>query len=115
FKQALQLIPFSFLLPLGLGLVLAIFGLAEMVSFLLDTQPTLVWSLFFGLVLGSSFIIAKRVTTWNYRRLLLSVLGFALTFIIVGLPAIGGSESPIAVFATGAVAITAMILPGISG
>ena len=115
FKKAIGLIPFHFLLPLGTGIVLAIFGLAQVVSFLLDTQPVFVWALFFGLILGSTFVVSRRVTRWTIQRIALLLLGFASTFIIVGLPALSGSESPLAIFATGAVAITAMILPGISG
>lgn len=115
FKQAIRLIPFSFLVPLGLGLAGAILGLVQIVSFLLETYPTLVWALFFGLVLGSAYIISRRVTTWTKSRWLLLLLGFILTFILMGLPAAGGSSTPIAMFGTGAIAITAMILPGISG
>jgi putative membrane protein len=115
FKKAFQLIPFSFLLPLGIGLVLAIFSFVQIVSFLLKTQPILVWAFFFGLVIGSSYIISKRITKWTISRALLLMLGFVLTFIIIGLPSLGGSVAPIAIFATGAIAITAMILPGISG
>ncbi len=115
FREAVKITPFGFIVPLGLGLALAILGLAQLVTYLLDAQPVLVWALFFGLVLGSSYVIGKRVTSWNYRRGLLLVLGFVLTFIMMGLPSIGGSDSPLAIFATGAVAITAMILPGISG
>src|SRR5690606_8423552 len=85
------------------------------VSYLLETQPVLVWALFFGLVLGSVAVISRRVTKWTGRRLLLVALGFAITFVVVGLPSTNGSEAPLAVFGTGAVAITAMILPGISG
>lgn len=114
-KDAFRLIPFVFLLPLGIGIVTAIFGLVQIVTYLLDTQPVLVWAFFFGLVLGSAYIISRRVTQWTTRRIMLLALGFALTFIIVGLPSVGGSTSPLALFATGAIAITAMILPGISG
>ena len=115
FKQAFTLIPFRFILPVGIGIISAILGLVQVVSFLLDTQPILVWSFFFGLVLGSVYVISRRVPEWTVRRILLIALGASLTYIIVGLPAIGGSDSPLAIFATGAVAITAMILPGISG
>ena len=115
FKCAFQLIPFGFILPLGIGLVATIFGLVQIVSFLLDTQPVLVWSFFFGLVLGSAYIVSHRVPDWTAKRGLLLVLGLLLTFFVVGLPAIGGSDSPLAVFGTGVIAITAMILPGISG
>jgi len=115
FKQAFGLIPFGFLLPLGLGIAIAIFGLVHIVSYLLETQPMLVWSLFFGLVLGSAYVVSRRITAWTLNRTLLLVIGFVLTFIVVGLPAIGGSAAPLAVFGTGVIAITAMILPGISG
>jgi putative membrane protein len=115
FKEAVLVIPFGFLLPLGLGIFAAIFGLVKLVSYLLDTQAILVWALFFGLVLGSSFVVSRRVTSWTPQRLFLLLAGFLLTFIIVGLPSIGGSSDPIAIFSTGAIAITAMILPGISG
>ena len=115
FKQAFGLIPFGFLLPLGMGIAIAIFGLVHIVSYLLETQPMLVWSLFFGLVLGSAYVVSRRITTWTLNRTLLLLIGFVLTFIIVGLPAIGGSAAPLAVFGTGVIAITAMILPGISG
>jgi putative membrane protein len=115
FRQAFSLIPFGFLIPVGLGIVLAIFGLVYIVSYLLDTQPVLVWALFFGLVLGSAYVISHRVKQWNLNRVLLLLLGFVLTFTVVGLPAVAGNAAPLAVFGTGALAITAMILPGISG
>lgn len=115
FKQAFLLIPFGFLVPLLSGIVLAIFGLVQIVSYLLETHPVFVWALFFGLVLGSAYVVSRRVTVWTARRFGLMMLGFGVTFVIVGLPSVGGSDSPLAIFSTGAIAITAMILPGISG
>jgi putative membrane protein len=114
-RQAFQLIPFGFLVPLGLGMTGSIFGLVHAVSYFLDSHPFYVWSLFFGLVLGSVYVVSRRVTAWTWKRIALLVLGFILTYVIVGLPSTGGSEAPLAIFATGAIAITAMILPGISG
>ncbi len=115
FKEAFHLIPFAFLLPVGGGILLSIFGLVKIVSYLLETQPVFVWSLFFGLVIGSVYAVSKRITKWSIRHALLVGLGFLLTYIIVGLPAVGGSTSALAIFSTGAISITAMILPGISG
>lgn len=115
FSQAFRLIPFGFLVPLIGGIGISIFGLVYAVDYLLETQPVFVWALFFGLVLGSSYAVSRRVDSWTLRRALLLLLGFALTFIVVGLPSIGGSDSPLAMFLTGGIAITAMILPGISG
>lgn len=115
FKEAIKLIPIGFLLPVFAGIIIAIFGFVKVISFLLETQPILVWSFFFGLVLGSVYIISRRIKKWTLNRILLLSFGFILTFILVGLPSFGGSTSPIAIFFTGAIAITAMILPGISG
>lgn len=115
FNQAWQIIPLKFLLPVASGILLSIFGLVKIVSYLLETQPVFVWALFFGLVAGSVYAVSRRISKWTLRHGLLLGLGFVLTYIIVGLPAIGGSVSPLAIFATGAIAITAMILPGISG
>ncbi len=115
FKEAFRLIPFSFLLPFAAGISVAILGLVQIVDHLLEAQPVMVWAFFFGLVLGSSYIIARRVTEWTLRRALLLVAGLTLTYVLVGLPSLSGNSSPLAVFATGFIAIVAMILPGISG
>jgi putative membrane protein len=74
-----------------------------------------VWSVFFGLVLGSAFVIRKRIKGWTARRAALLVAGFALTFFIVGLPQLETASAPLLTFGTGAIASVAMILPGISG
>lgn len=115
FKQAFKLVPFGFLLPLGFGLILGVLGLVQIVSFLLNTYPVLVWAFFFGLVLGSVYVVSKRIPKWTLRRVLLALIGLILTFMIVGLSSLGGSATPLAVLVTGAIAVTAMILPGISG
>lgn len=115
FKKAFKLLPFGFLIPLGLGLATAIFGLVHLVSYLLESQTILVWAFFFGLVLGSAYVVSHRILNWTMRSYLLLIIGFLLTYILVGLPSVGGSSAPLVMFGTGAIAITAMILPGISG
>lgn len=114
-KQTIGIIPFAFLVPLMLGLLTAIFGMVEVVTYLLDVHPAPVWSLFFGLVLGSAYVVSKRVVGWNRARVGLAIFGFVVTFIVVGLPVLSLSTSPIVLFVTGAIASCAMILPGISG
>ena len=115
FKEAVKLIPFGFILPLGVGILSAIFGLVQVITYLLENHAVLVWSLFFGLVIGSAFVVARRVPEWNVNRIVLLLLGFVLTFALLGLPVMAAGTSGLALFATGAVAISAMILPGISG
>ena len=115
FKEAYQIIPFGFIIPLAAGAVTTIFGFAQIIEFLLTTQPLFVWAFFFGLVLGSAYVISRRIDHWNVRRVVLLAIGFLLTFLLVGIPSLGGNSSLLAIFGTGMIAITAMILPGISG
>ena len=115
FVQAWKLIPFSFLIPLGVGMALAVFGMVQVVSYLLESQAIFTWSVFFGLVVGSAFVIRKRIEKWNARRAALLAAGFALTLFIVNLPQIETASSPLIALGTGAIASIAMILPGISG
>ena len=115
FAQAWKLIPFGFLIPLGTGMVLAVFGMVQVVSYLLDSQAIFTWSVFFGLVLGSAFVIRKRIEKWNARRAALLAVGFVLTLFTVNLPQIETASSPLIALGTGAIASVAMILPGISG
>ena len=115
FKAAFHVIPFGFLIPLAIGMVTAVFLLVNVVSFLLDNYARFVWAVFFGLVLGSSFVIRKRMHGWTTRRVLLLITGFIITFVIVSLPVLQTASSPFFTLGAGAVASMAMILPGISG
>jgi len=115
FVEAWKLIPFHFLIPLGIGMAAAVFGMVQVVSYLLESQTVFIWSVFFGLVLGSAFVIRKRMEGWTTRRVALLLAGFALTFFIVNLPELDTVSSPLITLGTGAIASVAMILPGISG
>ena len=115
FKKAWQTIPFGFLIPVFAGMALAIVGLVSVITYLLDVYPVYIWSLFFGLIIGSALIVSRRVKSWNWRRALLLLLGFLTIFVVVGLPATSGSTSLLSAALTGTIAIIAMILPGISG
>lgn len=115
FRQAFQSIPFSFLIPLFLGIGLAIFGLANLFSFLLDTYAVFMWSFFFGLVVGSALIVRKRIKRWSWKVWVSLIAGTVVTYIIVGSPTVDLGTGPLAFFGTGIIAFCAMILPGISG
>ena len=115
FKQAFQSVPFSFLIPLFLGIALAIFGLASLFSFLLETYAVFMWSFFFGLVVGSALIVRKRIKHWNWKVWTALIAGTIITYIIVGSPTLDLGSGPLAFFSTGIIAFCAMILPGISG
>ena len=106
----------SFLLSLFIGIGISILSLAKLFKYLLETKPIFVWAFFFGLVLASILYIAKQVTKWNVLNVILLLLGAAIAYYITIIPAIGSANSsPLFLMFAGALAICAMILPGISG
>jgi len=113
--DALKSIPFPFLIPLGVGLLTAVFALANVLSYLLETFPVFVWSFFFGLVLASTVIVMKRVVAWDFIDKVSFVVAAIGAYILVGLVPVETPNTLLAFFLAGAVAICAMILPGISG
>lgn len=115
FKEAFGLIPFHFLVPLGLGIMVAVLSLTNLLSNLLVTQPIFVWSFFFGLVLASVFLVSKRIVTWDLRDIAFMLAFTVIAYQIVGAVPVETPENPIAFVLAGAIAICAMILPGISG
>jgi putative membrane protein len=105
----------SFLFSILLGIGISVFSLAKIITRLLVEHPILVWSFFFGLVLASTWFVAKDIKGWNWKTILGFVVGVVVAFYItVATPA----ETPSYlwfIFLCGAIAICAMILPGISG
>ena len=105
---------FLFFLLAGIGI--SVFSLAKLITWLLVNQPILVWSFFFGLVLASTWFVSKDIKEWkNWKTWVAFVIGVVVAFYItVAAPA----ETPsnlLFIFLCGAIAICAMILPGISG
>lgn len=105
----------NFLAALFLGIFISLFSLATLVSWLLENEPILLWSFFFGLVAASIFFVGKEITKWNMAAILLLAVGAAVAFFITTLPASENSASLPYLFLSGALAVCAMILPGISG
>ena len=104
-----------FLLPVLLGIAVAIFSLARLMTYLLTNQPIAIWSFFFGLIVASALLVARQIGRWDWRTVLAFAVGAAAAWwITVATPA----ETPDDwwfVMLSGAIAICAMILPGISG
>jgi putative membrane protein len=106
----------NFLLALFIGIFISIVSLAKAIKWLLENEPVLLWSFFFGLVLASIIYIGKQITKWNIGSIVILIAGAGLAYYITTLnPMISESSSPLFLFLAGAIAICAMILPGISG
>ena len=115
-KAAWKQLNGSFLLSLLIGVFVSIVSLAKGIKWMLENQPILLWSFFFGLVLASVLYIGKQITKWNFMTFFVLVLGAGLAYYITTLnPLVNENSSPLFLFLAGAIAICAMILPGISG
>ena len=105
----------NFLVFLFGGIAVSILSLAKIIHHLLQNHPLLVWSFFFGLILASAWLVAKSIEKWNIGNIMMLLLGAVVAYAItIGTPA-ETPEGSIYVFGAGAIAICAMILPGISG
>lgn len=106
----------SFLVALFSGVFISILSLAKGIKYLLENEPILLWSFFFGLVLASIIYIAKQITKWNGVTIIILLFGALLAYYITTLnPLVTSGSSYGFIFLAGAIAICAMILPGISG
>ena len=97
------------------GIAIAIFSLARLMTYLLTNHPIAIWSIFFGLIVASALLVAQQIGRWNFSTVASLLVGAAIAWwITVATPA----ETPNDwwfVMLSGAIAICAMILPGISG
>jgi len=98
-----------------LGIIGSIATLASAISFILTEYPILIWSFFFGLIVASVWHVGRRVRHYVPALILPFVAGTAFAWWVTTLPASQLEPSSIVFFGAGALAICAMILPGISG
>ena len=116
FKIAWKKLNGNFLLALFLGIFISVVSLAKAIKYLLENEPILLWSFFFGLVLASIIYIAKQIKKWNFISVLVLIIGAFVAYYITTLnPLVNENSSLLFMFIAGALAICAMILPGISG
>jgi len=114
-RDAINHASLLFLVPLGVGILIAIFSLARILSWLLQNQPVLIWSFFFGLILSSVFTVNKHLNKWTLSLLACLFLGAIGIYLLVGMVSVSTPHTPWFLVMSGALAICAMILPGISG
>ncbi|MDO6825647.1 DUF368 domain-containing protein [Marinobacter sp. 1_MG-2023] len=105
----------TFLSLLLAGILISVVTLASAISFLLDEYPIQIWSFFFGLIVASVLHVGRQANHYRTFLLIPLVAGIVVAWWISTLS--GGDLNPSALtfFGAGAVAICAMILPGISG
>lgn len=115
FKAMWNQLNASFLLALILGIGVSVLSLMKLMTYLLDTFPIQVWSFFFGLVLASVWYIAKQIPNWRLVYIVALIISALGAYALTTLTPVGEITSLPYLFLCGALAICAMILPGISG
>jgi putative membrane protein len=93
------------------GVIVGVFG----VSLLLESYPVLLWAFFFGLIVASAIYIGRQVDRWSVVEVAGLILGTILAFYITIATPAQGNEALWMVFLSGVIAVSALILPGISG
>lgn len=96
---------------MAFGVVVGVLG----VTALLESYPELLWAFFFGLIVASAIYIGKQVEKWSAIEFVALLLGTVIAFYITVASPAQGSEALWFIFIAGAIAISALILPGISG
>ncbi|MBR1960963.1 MAG: DUF368 domain-containing protein [Bacteroidales bacterium] len=115
FKAFWKHINGSFLLSLVIGIGISVISLAGLMQMLLSDFPIQTWAFFFGLIVASSIFIIRGISGWRLREGLLLGLGIILGVVICTLSPTQTPDGLWFIFLSGAIAICAMILPGISG
>lgn len=105
----------NFLLALMAGIMVSFVSVMRLAKYLLENHPILIWSFFFGLIVASIFFVGKQIQKWNLAVIISLIIGAFIAYYITTLPASSNNENPWFLFIAGAIAICAMILPGISG
>ncbi len=105
----------NFLLVLFSGILVSLFSLARLISYLMINEPIPLWSFFFGLILISAVLVLKKIHHWNLITIIAVIIGGVIAFFITTFSPAETSNSLLFIFFSGMIAISAMILPGISG
>ncbi len=105
----------GFLLALALGIGTSIFSLARLISWVLEHHPVPLWAFFFGLIMASALVLVRHINHWTPARALCLLAGTGAAALIAVAPVMDLDAGLVGIFASGFVAVCAMILPGISG
>lgn len=105
----------NFFVALFLGILISVASLAKLVTYLLEFYPVLLWSFFFGLVLSSAILVLREISKWKVVTVIGLILGTGVATYISSIESTASGGESWYIVLSGAIAICAMILPGISG
>ena len=105
----------NFLVVLLSGIATSIITLAKLIKIGLENYPHFIWAFFFGLIIASAIVVSQQIKQWRWQQLVSVVLGIIVAAVITNVTPASTTNAYWFVFLSGALAICAMILPGISG
>lgn len=105
----------NFLLSVFIGIFISVVSLARLLEYLLHEYPVHIWSFFFGLILVSSYVVARKIKHWDYPIMVALVVGIGAAFYVTSVTPAQTPDDAWFVILSGALGSCAMILPGISG
>lgn len=115
-REGLDSINFKFLLPLVLGISISMLMISYVMGFLFENYVSLINAFFFGLISASSIVTYKEITKKiNLKIVIFTLIGFSFSFTISGMQALTLLHSNTIIFISGFLAISGLLLPGISG
>ncbi len=115
FRELWKHINGPFLCSVLAGIAIAIFSLARVMTYLLEQHPVEIWSFFFGLIIASTLLVSRDIRKWGMQPIVGFVVGAVLAWWITVVSPTETPETWWFIVLSGAIAICAMILPGISG
>lgn len=105
----------NFLVVLLAGIGFSVLALSRVILYLLENHPEMLWSFFFGLIIASAIVVGKKVSRWTLPVIIAGLAGAAIAYVVTVASPTQTPEAYWFIFLSGAIAICAMILPGISG
>ena len=115
FRALWEKINGKFLFSLIAGIGVAILTMARLMTYMLENHPIITWSFFFGLIIASALMVAREVNRWSALSVVTMIVGIVLSYWITVVSPATTPNDWWFVMLSGAIAICAMILPGISG
>ncbi len=114
-KELINYIDFYFLLQVFSGVLIALFTIAFLLKYLFLHYPIYTWAFFFGLIIGSSWLIVKKLNKMTLWDWLLLLIGISIPVIMVFLKPINENDNLFYILFCGIIGTSGMVLPGISG
>jgi len=115
FKSFFQYINGRFLGLLFLGMVMSYFSVSKILDYFIKHYELYVWSIFFGMIIGSIYYISKDFKDWNYRTCIAIIIGIVIGVGISFLDPAKENDNLWFVFFCGIISVSGMTLPGFSG